>query len=44
MEVNDNHYICSDCHRKVSKGQMPAMSHKNSLGLVGLEGKEELKW
>ena len=43
MRVNGHFYICCDCLLKVSKGRVPAMSHKNGLDLVKLEGKDELK-
>ena len=43
MKVNNNHFICHACLQMVSKGKMPAMSHMNSLHLVDLEGKDELK-
>ena len=43
MRVNGHFYICCDCLLKVSQGKVPAMSHKNGLDLVDLEGKDELK-
>ena len=34
MKVNGNYYLCTNCHQNVSKGKIPAMSHKNGLEIV----------
>merc|ERR1711981_862235 len=40
--VGDNFYICEDCKRKLLKGKMPALSHKNKLGLINITDMKEL--
>ena len=40
--VGNSFYICEDCKRKLSKGKMPALSHKNKLGMVDISLMKEL--
>ena len=45
QQVRGQYFICHDCKNKLCKGKnakMPALCHKNNLGLVDLEGKDEL--
>merc|ERR1712020_646592 len=45
QQVRGQYFICHDCKNKLFKGKnakMPALCHKNNLGLVDLEGKDEL--
>ena len=35
-------FICLDCKTKLLKGKMPALSHKNKLGMVDISGMKEL--
>ena len=40
--VNRSFYLCEDCKRKLLKGKMPALSHKNKLGVVDTSQMKEL--
>ena len=40
--VQNNFYLCLDCKNKLTKGALPALSHKNNLELIDLSNKEEL--
>ena len=42
LNVKGEYFICHDCNTKLSKGKIPAMSHKNGLSMLSLEGMEEL--
>ena len=42
QQVRGEYFICGDCKNKLKQGKQPPMCHKNNLGLVDLEGKDEL--
>jgi len=42
LMVQNNFYLCLDCKNKLTKGTLPALSHKNNLELIDLSNKEEL--
>jgi hypothetical protein len=40
--VGNSFYVCEDCKRKLMKGKMPALSHKNKLDMVDISNMKEL--
>ena len=41
--VKKTFYICIDCKDKMIQGKMPALSHKNKLGMIDISTMKELR-
>ena len=40
--VGGNLFLCEDCKKKLLRGKMPSLSHKNKLGMVDISEMKEL--